>query len=280
MGIEKYELISNGSQLNCQAWIPETEPRGIICLVHGLGEHIGRYEEFAAFFTENAYAVFAFDLWGHGKSPGKRGHIKQYDWFLNDLESLLKIARREYNDTPIFLYGQSMGGNIISSFITRRNTSEVSGAVLSAPWLKLAFDPPAFKVKLAGFMRKIYPSFRENSNIDPALLSKDEQVIKAYDEDPLVQRKISANLFFSVVKSGVSVIDNAFKLTIPLLAIHGKSDQLTSWKATEQFVKNAGDKARVKLYENVLHEPHNDLERDEILQDVLNWMNELTKVNQ
>ncbi len=274
MTIEEHDLVSSGEKLFCQAWLPDKEPKVIICLVHGLSEHLGRYEEFAEFFTAQQTAVFAFDLRGHGKSPGKRGHVKQYDLLLDDVENLLKIARREFNDALLVLFGQSLGGNIVSNYLISRNTSEVAGAIVSAPWLKLAFDPPGWKVKLAAIMKIIYPAYSENSDIDANLLTKDLEKIKAYQSDPLVQNKISAGLFFSILQRGKSAISNAFKITVPVLAIHGKDDQLTSWNATEEFIQNSGGKGDFKSYENVKHEPHNEVERNDILNDLNQWIKE------
>ncbi len=272
MTIEEFELASKGAKLHCQAWLPEQEPQVIICLIHGLSEHIGRYEEFAEFFTSQQIAVFAYDLRGHGKSPGKRGHVRQYDLLLEDVENTLKIARREYNNALLILFGQSFGGNIVSNYLVKKNTSEVAGAILSAPWLKLAFDPPPFKVKLASIMKNIYPAYSENSKINSGMLSKDEEKIKAYLSDPLVHNKISAGLFFSIIKQGEAALENAFKVTIPLLVIHGKEDKLTSWKASEEFVTTVGDRGTFRLYDGVMHEPHNDPEREMVLNEVQKWI--------
>jgi len=275
MKSEEFDLIAkDGLKLYAKSWLPdlEEEPKVVICLVHGLSEHLGRYEDFALFFTSKGIPVFSFDLRGHGKSGGKRGHMKKYEYLLDDVESLLKIARREYNDGLMFLYGQSLGGNIVANYILKKNTSEVAGAILSAPWFKLAFEPPFFKLMLAGAMKHIYPSYSEKSDIEGESLSKDPAIVEAYNNDPLVHNKISVSLFFETVKNGKRAIPNAFKLTIPLLAIHGKADPLTSWEATDEFVKKAGDKAVVRLYNEVKHEPHNDLEREQVLSDVLEWI--------
>ncbi|MEQ9424023.1 MAG: alpha/beta hydrolase [Cyclobacteriaceae bacterium] len=273
MNEEEFELIGgDGLELFGRSWLPENSaPDAIICLVHGLSEHSGRYKAFAEFFTSNKIGIFTFDIRGHGQTKGKRGHAK-YDLLLEDVENLLKEARKEFNETPLFLFGQSLGGNIVSSYLLRKNTSEVAGAILSAAWLKLAFEPPAFKVKLAGIVRHIFPSYLENSQINAAALIKDPAVIAAYNNDPLVHDKISASLFFGAVTSGESNIENAFKLTVPTLVIHGKADKLTSWQASEEFAKNAGKLAEIQLFDEQMHEPHNDFEKEEILNSMLGWI--------
>ena len=278
MNTEEHQLVTtDGLELFSQSWAPDIEPQAVICLIHGLSEHSGRYQSFAEFFVAKGIAVFALDLRGHGKSPGKRGHVKKYESLLDDVEELLKVARKTYNDTPLFLFGQSLGGNIVSNYVIKKNTSEVHGAILSAPWLRLAFAPPKIKVKLASIMKNIYPAYSEASDINPNELSKNVEIVRAYEQDSLVQKRISSSLFFSATMNGESAIQNAFKLTIPLFAIHGKSDKLTSWEATEEFVKNSGPKGQIRLYPEVKHEPHNDSEREEILGDVHHWIMEQLK---
>ena len=276
MTIEEFEINSkDGNRLYGKYWLPENDitPPAVLCLVHGLGEHTGRYEGLAEFFTSNNIPVFSFDQVGHGKSDGKRGHGGKYEILLDNIENLLKVARREYNDALMFLYGQSWGGNIVANYVLKKNTSELAGAILSAPWLRLPFKPAPSKVFLARMMNSIFPSYTEKSEIDPEKLSKDKTVVGAYKSDPLVHDRISASLFFNAVRNGEEAINNSFKLTIPMLAIHGKEDKLTSWNATEEFVQGTSGKASFQLYDDVRHEPHNDLEREEVLSDVLSWIN-------
>ena len=140
-------------------------------MVHGLGEHQGRYQHVIEHLGQHL-AFFTYDQRGHGKSPGKRGHAKSFNHLLNDVESLLKIARREYNSLPIYLYGHSMGGNIVANYLLRRVTNELAGAVLSSAFFHLAFEPPSWKLKLGQIMASLWPrSSTPSTVVVPALFS-------------------------------------------------------------------------------------------------------------
>ncbi len=122
----------DGLELKGQMCIPVHEPVAVVCLVHGMGEHQGRYAHVASYLVENDMAFFSHDLRGHGRSQGKRGHTPSYSHLLNDIENLLKRARREYNNLPIFLYGHSLGGNLVVNYLLRRGSSELTGAVITS----------------------------------------------------------------------------------------------------------------------------------------------------
>ncbi len=260
----------DGLTLLGKSWLPEEEPTKIICLVHGHGEHIGRYEHFADFFVSKSIAVYAVDLRGHGKSGGKRGHTPDYELLISDVEELIKVARVEHNDTPIVLYGHSMGGNLVASFILQNNMKELESAVLSSPWLRLAFDPPASQVKLAKIANKLFPSLTQSSKLDANLLTKDPEVVKAYKQDPLVHDLISPRLFLSVIKAGEEALVKSKDLKIRTLVMHGKDDQITSAEASSSFA--GSESAELKIWSGLKHEPHNEPEQNEVMEFVLEWV--------
>ncbi|MDQ3393384.1 MAG: lysophospholipase, partial [Bacteroidota bacterium] len=137
MNNEHLTLLSrDGLEIHARYWVPE-KPNAIICIVHGIGEHSGRYNEMALYMCSRGFTVFANDQRGHGKSGGKRGHSPSYSLLLDDVETLMKWARSQYPDLPLYLYGHSWGGNIVANFILKRKTKEVSGSILSSPWLEL-----------------------------------------------------------------------------------------------------------------------------------------------
>lgn len=271
MHTDELELrTKDGLTLAGKIWRPEGQPKKIICLVHGHGEHIGRYEHFAAHFVECGIAIFAVDLRGHGKSEGKRGHAPSYDLLMSDVEELIKAARVEYNDTPIILYGHSMGGNLVAGFILQNNMKELEAAVLSSPWLTLAFDPPSAQVKLAKLVRKVLPSLTQHGKLDAQLLSKDPEVIKAYQDDPLVHDLVSPSLFLSIIKGGEDALRKANELKLRTLVMHGDDDKITSADSSRSFADDAG--AEYKLWKGLKHEPHSEPEQKEVLTYVSDWI--------
>ena len=273
MKAQTFTWQQDGTKLFGQYW-KNNAAKAIVAIVHGMGEHSSRYADFVVPQLINAgFSVIAFDQFGHGQTKGKRGHCPNYDAVLNSVENLLKKSEEFLDaDLPVFLYGHSMGGNVVSNFILRRK-SKVKGAIISSPMLKLAFDPPAWKLIAGKFMRNIYPAFQESTGLDPQAISRDKKAVEKYINDPLVHDKITVNFSLPFFEAGDYAIDHASELKIPALLIHGTADALTDYKGSQAFANNAGDIVQINLYEGGYHELHNEPNKDEVLQDVVNWLN-------
>ncbi len=244
-------------------------PEKIFCIVHGLGEHSGRYDHVAEALTKSSITTFALDLRGHGQSEGKRGHAKNLDILLADIEELMKVARVNYNSIPMILFGHSMGGNLVASLVAKKPTNEISAFILSAPWIKLAFEPPKWKTSIGGFIAHLLPSFTQPNDLDTNSLSKDPIEVQKYEEDPLVHSQISAGLFKEISESGIT-LQQTEGIEIKGLCYHGLADKIIDPNASKQFaLKN--NLAWIGL-ENVYHEPHNDTERDIVIKNILDWL--------
>lgn len=248
--------------------------KGNIALVHGMGEHSGRYADFVVPNLNAAgYSVIAFDHFGHGKTLGKRGHCPSYEAVLDSVDNLLKKSNEFLGaDLPVFLYGHSMGGNVVANHIIQRK-SAVKGAIISSPMLKLAFDPPAWKLIAGKFMRNIYPAFQEATGLDASAISRDTKAVEKYKNDPLVHDKVTVNFSLPFFEAGDYAIENAAKITIPTVVIHGTADAITDHKGSESFVKNSKGKASLKLYDGGYHELHNEPNKKEVLSDLISWLN-------
>ncbi len=266
----QYFLSQDGLRIYYRHW-EEANPTKILCIVHGLAEHSGRYTHVADFFINQGYAVFALDLRGHGISQGKRGHAKTFDHLLSDVEELLKSARAEHTDLPMFLLGHSMGGNIVANYVLKKPTNELTGYILSSPWLRLAFEPPVWKMKLAKLVSGILPSLTQPDGLDANALSRDQSIVDAYKADPMVHGIISAGLFTSGTLAGEEVLQRSFEIKIPGLIYHGDADRIVNWNASEAFAKN-NKMATWKLLKGVYHEGLNDLGKDELMATILDWM--------
>ena len=196
-------------------WLPESSPKAVIALVHGFAEHIGRYGHVAKFFTDRNYILIAFDQQGHGFSEGKRGHTPMPK-SLEAVREFLALATEKFNGLPLFLYGHSMGGGIVGHFLVKNQPTYLKGAILTSPWLALAFTPSAIKMWLATLAVKVYPRFTEKSNLDVQELSTDPQVGKDYRADKLIHNDITAQTFVSITKAGLYTIENAAAITLPI----------------------------------------------------------------
>ncbi|MFZ5855330.1 MAG: alpha/beta hydrolase [Chloroflexota bacterium] len=266
----------DGLKMYAKGWTPEKEPKAVICLIHGLGEHIGRYEHVGAAFAEAGYALLGFDHRGHGHSSGPRGHTPSYDALMDDIASFVQQARERYPGKPCFLYGHSMGGNLVMNYSLRRKP-DLDGVIATDPLLKLAFAPPAIKVALGRFMNNIAPGFTQASGLETKALSRDPKVVNAYLNDPLVHDKISARLFLGLLDGGQYAFEHASEFPLPMLLMHGTADRLTSAEATRQFGAAAPKFVTTELWEGWFHEIHNELEKEKILAKMIAWLDAQVK---
>ncbi len=254
-------------------WLPESPIKALICLVHGFGEHIGRYDPFASFWAENQFGVMAFDLRGHGRSEGKRGDTPSMQAFLEDIRQFLALASTKFPNVPLFLYGHSMGGNLVANYVLDKKPDYLKGVIITSPWLRLAFSPPAIKIFLGQIVEKIYPQYTERSDMDTAGLSRDSVVVKTYRNDPLIHKSITVRLFGAITMNGEKAIREANHFSLPLLLMHGKADPVTSVTASQEFGKKIKQELITEKYwDECLHELHNELNRDEILALILEWL--------
>ncbi|HEY9152430.1 MAG TPA: lysophospholipase [Anaerolineales bacterium] len=261
----------DGLNLYVQGWEPEQKPKAAVALIHGFGEHTGRYAHVGEAFNNAGYALVGFDLRGHGKSGGARGHTPSYDAMMDDIADFLAWIGKRYPGLPQFLYGHSMGGNEVLNFSIRRKP-DIVGVIATGPWLKLAFDPPALQVTLGKAMNSIAPGFTQNSALDTNALSHDPKIGDAYVHDPLVHSKISARLFVSIYESGLWALDHAGEFPLPLLLMHGSADRITSFAASAEFAKRAGKMVTWYPWDGLYHEVHNEIEKAEVIRTMIGWM--------
>jgi acylglycerol lipase len=262
----------DGLLLSAQVWQPEEEIRAVVALVHGLGEHSGRYAHVASALTAAGYALVAFDLRGHGRSEGQRGHSPSWETLLDDIDALLRESATHFPGRPIFLYGHSLGGNLVLSLILDRKP-QVAGAVVTGPLLHSAFQPPAWKIKLGETLYSLWPTFALGNELDPNGLSHDPQVVRDYVNDPLVHNRVSARLGIDMLRAGEWALAHASELAVPLLLMHGASDPLCSPQASQEFAQRAPHGVcTFQLWDNLYHEIHNEPEQNQVFQTMVQWL--------
>ena len=262
---------SDGVDMYARGWAPVGTPKASIMLVHGHGEHIARFDHVAAALTDKGYAMLGFDLRGHGKSGGSRGHTPSYDALMDDIASFSQQTDQRYAGLPRFLYGHSLGGNLVLNYALRRKP-DLHGVIATGPWLKLAFQPPASQVTLGRLMNGIAPGFIQHSKLDTKGLSHDQVVVTAYENDPLVHDKISARLFVAMYESGLWALEHAAEFPLPLLLMHGAADPITSVQASQEFAEKACKKTNLKVWNGLYHEIHNELEKADVFNTMLDWL--------
>ncbi len=267
----------DGTRLFFQWHPPASARRGVVVLTHGLGEHSGRYGHVVEHLTKRGYAVARHDLRGHGHSGGRRGDARAFTAFLDDLDLVAaEAARCAGGETPLFFYGHSLGGLISLRFLQTR-ALEARGAVISSPWLRLAFEPPWWKLALGRMARRLLPGLRQPTGAQPQRVSHDAAFLQTLPDLHLVHHFISARLYFEVLAACAAAEAEAGAFTAPLLMLHGDADPVTSWQATRTFFDTAASPTkRLHLYPSVLHEVHNDNGRAQVLTDLTTWLDEQT----
>ena len=253
-----------------QTWTADNT-KAVVVLVHGMGEHSGRYNHVAKKLNDNDFSVIALDHFGHGKTEGKRGHNPSFEAVLESVTKTIEKATEIFPQKPVFLYGHSMGGNVVVNYVIRKK-QVLKGVIATSPFLKLAFEPPKIKLAVGKLLQKIAPSITLGNELDANHISRDKTEVEKYISDPLIHDKISPNFSLTFIDTGKWAIENGHKLQTPMYLLHGTNDKIIDYKGTQEFANNS-EKATLKLYEGGYHELHNDLCKDEMLQDVVNWLN-------
>jgi len=246
--------------------------KSVIILVHGMGEHSNRYTNFVIpKLLEKNFSVITYDQFGHGRTEGKRGHNPGYDAILDCLSHIILKTKEVFGDVPLFLYGHSMGGNVVINYALQREHS-LKGIIATSPLLRLAFKAPSWKLFIGKILQKIAPSITMPSELDVNAISRDPTKVKKYIDDPLIHDNISPNYSLTFFETGEWAIKNAYKLQTPMLVMHGTGDQITDHMASTAFVNNTNGIASLELFENGYHELHNDLEKDKFIETLTNWI--------
>lgn len=271
MKIEEFKIKAfDRINLYVKCWLPLNHPEGVIILVHGLGEHINRYNQWAKRFSNNGWAVTGIDLRGHGRSDGKRG-AGSYQAYLNDIDSVFRFTRKKFGELPVVLYGQSLGGNLALGYEISRKP-EINRLIITSPWLKLTYPPASSMVYMAKFLVKLFPGISMSSSLNSNYFSRERKVSDDYRNDPLVHNKVSVSTFLQVLNWASLILKNKHKVNVPLLIFHGSEDQVTSWRGSYIFSRETSESTHYKLWEGCFHELHNDFCKEDVFSYIALWL--------
>lgn len=253
---------------------PVESPRGAVALVHGAGEHCGRYEHVAGHLNRSGYAMLGQDLPGHGRSPGHRGHISRFDDYLPVVDSLLGRLNELYPDVPQFLYGHSMGGLIAVRWLqTQAHERGLQGIVLTSPSLELALPVSPALVRVAGLLDRLAPTLRVAPEIPARTVSRHPDVVASYGSDQLVIRRATVRWGMEFQRGMEAARTGPAEFRAPTLILQAGADQLVSAKATREFAKRLrAPRKEYREFDGYYHELHNEPERDEILAIITSFL--------
>ena len=252
---------------------PDSPPRGRVLLVHGLGEHMGRYAHVAEQLRSWGFAVRGYDQYGHGQSVGPRGDMKNARSVMADLGCVIDVTRKLTlaQGKPLILLGHSMGGLIAGKAVAEA-FRQVDGLVMSSP--ALAADMNGFQKILLRLLPRIAPHLCVDNGLKSQFLARDPQVVQDYLKDPLVHRKISAGLAEWIVAQGPQVLAQAAEWTTPTLLMYAGQDQLVAPRGSALFAANAPVCVRSIVFEAMYHEIFNDPEKKLVFDGLKDWLDE------
>jgi alpha-beta hydrolase superfamily lysophospholipase len=259
-----------GRRIFWQAWAPETTARAVVVLVHGAGEHSGRYEHVAARLVSEGYAVYAPDHRGHGRSDGPRALVDRLRNAVSDLDRVVVIGASEHPGHPVFMLGHSMGGTIAVVYALDHQ-DRLTGMILSGPLA--AIDAPA-PVRTAGRILSAVAPRLPMVGVDPSLVSRDPEVVAAYRSDPLVHHgKLPARTVAELAAAIDRFPARAPEITVPTLILYGSADGLCPPRGSDLLGERIGaPDTTVKPYEGLYHEILNEPEREQVLDDICAWL--------
>lgn len=248
--------------------------KGSLVIVHGLGEHSGRYDEFAKFLSARGWRVYCYDQRGHGKTPGIRSYVENFEVLVEDLRAFIAFVTARENRKKPFLMGHSFGGQVVINYLAQY-PSEVRGAVLSAPNIQLAMKVPWLKRTLGRLVSSFLPSLSVPNDIDPKWISRDRKVVQQYQEDPLVQNRVTLSLGSELLENLDKVPSLAPKIKTPILLFQGSADRVTDPEGTKLFFQKIPIKdKKLKIYPGFFHEALNEQGKQQVYRDVARWLGE------
>lgn len=262
-----------GIEIFFQKWIAD-KAKAVIILVHGLGEHSGRYENLLKSLADKKVSVFAIDHRGHGKSDGKKGHIDSFMDYVYDLKLFLEFIKEENKGLPVIVFGHSLGG-VIASKYAMTYPDDLSMLVISSPGFAPAFKLPAWKIKVSSFFSSRISSLTFPNGLNISDISHDKDVVAAYQNDPLVHNKVTARFVVEFMRAGQECLANAGSIKKPLLVFAGGGDHIADSKAAEKFYNAASSSVKkLFIFEGLYHETMNETaaEREKVLNDVTGWI--------
>jgi len=261
-----------GISLYRQVWQPDGPARVAIVIVHGIGEHSSRYGHVVNHLVPQGYAIWAYDHRGHGRSGGHPVHVDRWEEYREDLRTFLSLVSEQGRGLPLFLYGHSMGGLIVLDYLEQHQEG-LRGAILSTAAIQPVGVAKPHLVALARALSPIVPRLAIPTGLDISTLSRDPTVVQAYRADPLVRRAATVRFGTEALAAVARVRAGLGAIRLPVLIIHGGADRLHAPEGSRlAFTQIASEDKTLRIYPETYHEPHNDVNRDEVLCDVERWL--------
>jgi alpha-beta hydrolase superfamily lysophospholipase len=266
----EYWTAADGARLALRRAPSAGPARAALILLHGFGDHSGRYGDVAAWLAGHGISVYALDQRGHGRSPGKRGHVSRFAQFLSDVAALRRLVAGEESGRQLLL-GHSFGGTVALRYL-ETDPQGVAGAIVSSPFLDVAMRVPLWKVLLARLLHDIRPSLPVATGLDVTHLSTDQAVGQAARSDPLFHRVMTPRAYRELKAAQAAVVAEGGHIAVPLLFLLAGDDRIVARQASERFARSLPGDVTVRVYEGFFHEVFNEPQRAKVFRDVEQWL--------
>jgi alpha-beta hydrolase superfamily lysophospholipase len=260
----------DGTRLSWRAW-PVAAARAAVAVVHGLGEHSGRYARLAAALNRRGYGCWAVDLRGMGRSDGRRGHVDRWEQWVEDCAAFTDLVGQLAGEVEVVPLGHSFGGVVVASAVLSEAVVP-RRFVLSNPAFRPAVVVPGWKLRLGRATSGLVPTLTLGNEVDASLISRDPAVVSDYRGDPLVHDRISSRLFTEWMSASEDALRRASQLAVPCLVIVSEDDRIIDHRGALEFAGAAGARATVLKYPDRYHEPFNDVGAEEVFADLAAWL--------
>lgn len=261
----------DGTRLAYRAWPRPSEAAITFAVVHGHGEHSGRYQRFAEGTAGYDMATYALDLRGHGESAGRRGHVDTWSQWVDDTAAFVDLVESQTRGEVIPL-GHSFGGVVMLSTVRSGKLKRARRFILSSPALRLTSEVPGWQTKAVELISAIQPKLALSNNVDPRTISRIPEQVQAYRTDPLVHNKITTRLYTEWRRAAKENFERAGDITIPFLILAGTADRLIDPAASRELHERAPQTSDLRMLEGRYHEPFNDLGSEEVFQLIAAWV--------
>jgi acylglycerol lipase len=265
-------ITADGLRLHTARWLPAGDPQALVMIVHGVGEHSGRYTHLARQLTARGYAVCALDHRGHGHSEGPRAYFDDFTQAVDEVAQFAGQLRAEYPGHRLFMFGHSMGA-LVSLLYTLRHQNHLAGWISSGTTLNLDTSAHALLVRAGQLLSRIMPRL-PYTRIATGKLSRDPRVAQAYESDPLVyHRPLRMGMVNAMVEYGQRARQQLAKLRLPLLILHGGADAITPATGSQLLHERAASPDKtLKIYDGLQHEILNEPEGEMVMEDITAWL--------
>jgi len=278
--VVKHESLLTGrsGQLHGRLWSQASNPVGVVVVIHGLGDHGGRYQSLAQVMGAKGWCTYAFDLPGHGRSPGGRGRVDSFPGLLADIGVACRTMKERFPDVPLVLLGYSMGGNLVLNYLLRcldegaSSATKPDGIVLCGPILLPPVPPPRPHIFAAWLTGYLMPWIQIKRPVDVEMLTGDQEQAEMIIEDPWMHTRITLYLATQLLSQGRWALDHARQIDVPSLVMCGEDDSLIDRSACENLAIRAGDCVTLRQWPGLRHDLFHDQGSEEVCQAVSAWL--------